>query len=183
MCADMKKQSLLVRPEDLTLWQRITKDVKPLALNQKNIISADIEHRKIKIKKMDILTVHPEIHSHIIKPVANKIDERRKRHLIRGKADIDARLDLHGLTQDQAHIRLKSFILNCYNNHKRFVIVITGKGKSSDGFGGVIKKSTPHWLQFSDISPYIIGFEQAHINHGGAGALYVWIRKKRDKAL
>ncbi len=102
-----------------------------------------------------------------------------RRSVARGKEAIDARLDLHGLTQAQAHSALSHFLRSASAREARLVLVITGKGARGDGERGVLKRQVPQWLALPEFRGFVIGFEDAHIAHGGEGALYVRIRRPR----
>ncbi|MFN3938930.1 MAG: Smr/MutS family protein, partial [Gemmobacter sp.] len=96
----------------------------------------------------------------------------------RGKQAIDARLDLHGLTQDEAHGTLLRFLRSASARDARLVLVITGKG-NRDGSRGVLRRQVPQWLGLPEFRALVVGFEDAHIGHGGEGALYVRVRRER----
>ena len=102
--------------------------------------------------------------------------------------EVDARLDLHGLTQRAAHQRLGRFLAEAQANGARLVLVITGKGRPAEpaeGHGearGVLRRAVPDWLQSPEFRPFVAGFDEAGRRHGGAGALYVRIRRKRRPA-
>jgi DNA-nicking Smr family endonuclease len=93
---------------------------------------------------------------------------------------------LHGYTQSQAHDALKHFLRAAQAKGASVALIITGKGKKDWGIGGddargegVLKRAVPLWLKLPEFRDYVIGFEQASIGHGGEGALYVRLRKKR----
>ena len=88
-------------------------------------------------------------------------------------------IDLHGKTQREAHAALVRFLRRAQREGARFVLVITGKGVrgSADGERGVLRRQVPLWLQLPELRAYVVGFEAAHVGHGGEGALYVRIRK------
>jgi DNA-nicking Smr family endonuclease len=113
-------------------------------------------------------------------PSLATIDERTRRRLARGSLPIDGRLDLHGMTQEAAHSALRHFLRSSRTDGARIVLVITGKGRSG-GDGpwdrGVLRRAVPHWLAAADLRDCVIGFEEAHVAHGGAGAIYVRIRR------
>jgi DNA-nicking Smr family endonuclease len=100
-----------------------------------------------------------------------------KRGVVSGKHEIDARLDLHGLTQSEAHAALLRFLRNAHARDVRLVLVITGKGRG--GEPGVLRRQVPQWLGLPEFRSLVIGFEDAHIAHGGEGALYVRVRRAR----
>jgi DNA-nicking Smr family endonuclease len=100
-----------------------------------------------------------------------------KQRVARGKQAIDARLDLHGLTQAEAHAALLRFLRAAHARDARLVLVITGKGKQGDGERGVLRRQVPQWLGLPEFRTLVVGFEDAHIAHGGEGALYVRVRR------
>src|SRR5262249_53904162 len=95
-----------------------------------------------------------------------------------------ARIDLHGKTQSEAHAALLSFLRKAQSDGAKFVLVITGKGGGArDDWSerGVLKRQVPQWLKLPEFRGYVVGFEDAHIGHGGAGALYVRIKRQRSR--
>ena len=103
-----------------------------------------------------------------------------KQRVARGKEPIDGRLDLHGLTQSEAHATLLRFLRAANAREARLVLVITGKGaRAGEGERGVLKRQVPLWLGSAEFRALVIGFEDAHATHGGAGALYVRVRRSR----
>jgi len=119
-------------------------------------------------------------------PPLHPIERRTLTRVARGTIEIDGRIDLHGLTQLDAHDRLRGFLHEAQSRGSKLVIVITGKGKvgGEDPFGmnerGVLRRRVPQWLAEPGLRNIVIGFEEAHRSHGGGGALYVRIRKKRS---
>lgn len=120
-------------------------------------------------------------------PPLATLEPKTRRRLTRG-AEVDARLDLHGLTQAAAHRRLRLFLLEAQASGHGVVLVITGKGDPErlmslgPAFGegrGVLKRAVPLWLAEPDLRAVVVGFESAGRRHGGDGALYVRIRRRR----
>jgi len=109
------------------------------------------------------------------------IDDRTKRRLVRGSVPIDERLDLHGLTQEAAHSALRHFLVAARSRGARMVLVITGKGRGGSAGEmhdrGILRRAVPHWLADPVLRPIVVGFEEAHLAHGGAGAIYVRLRR------
>jgi DNA-nicking Smr family endonuclease len=110
------------------------------------------------------------------------IERRLKRELARGRAAIDAALDLHGLTQAEAHQALRGFLRHSQARGARLVIIVTGKGGPMDegqwpNERGVLRRLTPQWLREPDLRSAVLGFEEAGRAHGGSGALYVRLRR------
>jgi DNA-nicking Smr family endonuclease len=110
------------------------------------------------------------------------LGRRQRARLSRGKEEIDARLDLHGMTQVRAHRALFGFLQRAHSEGLTFVLVITGKGKAGrvEFERGVLRQQVPHWLSLPEFRGLVVGFEEAHIGHGGEGALYVRVRRSRD---
>jgi DNA-nicking Smr family endonuclease len=116
-------------------------------------------------------------------PPLAPIEWRLKRDLSRGRAAIDGALDLHGLTQAEAHQALRGFLRHSQARGARLVIIVTGKGAPLDEIDhwpnerGVLKRVTPQWLREPDLRSVVLGFEEAGRAHGGSGALYVRLRR------
>jgi DNA-nicking Smr family endonuclease len=115
-------------------------------------------------------------------PPLAPIERRLKRELRRGRAEIDGALDLHGMTQAEAHQALRAFLRHSQARGARLVVVVTGKGGGEERGPwseerGVLRRVTPHWLKELDLRGVVLGFEEAGRAHGGAGALYVRIRR------
>jgi DNA-nicking Smr family endonuclease len=119
------------------------------------------------------------------------IDRRRVRKIVTGQHEIEARLDLHGLRQSDAHRRLTRFLHEAQSAGLRMVLVITGKGsarKSSDDLDsyareepGIIRRAVPLWLDEPGLRALVVSFTSAHPRHGGSGALYIHIRKRHRR--
>jgi len=109
-------------------------------------------------------------------PSLAPLDRKTKSRIARGMRAIDARIDLHGHTQTEAHNALLRFLRRACDKGASVVLVITGKGTRGDG---VLKRQVPMWLTLPEFREFVIGFDDAAIGHGGEGALYVRIRKKR----
>lgn len=120
-------------------------------------------------------------------PASEKsIEPNLKRRLARGHEPIDATLDLHGMTQEQARAALERFIPARVARGDRTVLVITGKGIKKTGYlqleqKGVLRSMVPVWLNAKDLAPMVAGIDPAHQSHGGGGALYVRLKRKREK--
>ncbi|MDQ2065189.1 Smr/MutS family protein [Xinfangfangia sp. CPCC 101601] len=113
---------------------------------------------------------------------ALRMDARTHDRMLRGKLAPDSRIDLHGMTLAQAHGELIHFILNAQSSGHRLVLVITGKGRIvHDPLPrpmGALRHQVPHWLRLSPLAQAVQQVEQANLKHGGAGALYVYLRRR-----
>ncbi len=116
-------------------------------------------------------------------PPLVSLDRRFKQRVARGRHAITARLDLHGMTQRQAHAALVDFLRQAQADGAAIVLVVTGKGSGTvahDGSErGVLRRQVPMWLALPEFRRFIVGFDEAHVGHGGAGALYVRLRRAR----
>ncbi|MEI8393974.1 MAG: Smr/MutS family protein [Rhodospirillaceae bacterium] len=108
------------------------------------------------------------------------IDRRTDERLRRGRLVVEARIDLHGLTQSVAHDTLLHFLEASYRVGRRCVLVITGKGPVSQG-GGVLRQSVPRWLSEPGLRRLIVAVHRAQPFDGGDGALYVLVKRRREK--
>jgi len=105
------------------------------------------------------------------------LDRRTAERMKKGELAIEAVLDLHGHIQDRAHAELNGFIERAWAAGRRLVLVVTGKGQGGDG---VLRREVPRWLNQSPLRERVIGFSHARQHHGGEGALYVLVRRRRD---
>lgn len=108
------------------------------------------------------------------------IDRVTKRKIAKGRLQIDARIDLHGMAQTEAHTLLFAFLHRAQAEGCRLVLVITGKG-ASFGSDGVLRRAVPAWLQTPSFRAMVSGFEEAARSHGGEGALYLRVRQKGQR--
>ena len=104
------------------------------------------------------------------------IDRRSAERLRRGQLPIEARLDLHGMTQAEAHDALAGFIARAQEDGLRCVLVITGKGGER---GGVLREAVPRWLEEAPNKGHVLATAPAQSRHGGAGARYLLLRRRR----
>ena len=103
------------------------------------------------------------------------IEPNRRHRIAREREDIGGRLDLHGLDQQRARAVLEGFLTSAWNDGWRAVLVITGKGVQGDG---ILKRRTPEWLAAPHLAHMVAGISDAARHHGGAGALYVALKRK-----
>jgi DNA-nicking Smr family endonuclease len=181
--------------EEHALWGGVARSVKPLQpaqrmeRAQKNLPeslpgepSRDEERKTARAKSVAV--AQQEAPPPKATPPLAPLGRRLKQRVARGREAIDGRLDLHGHTQAQAHAALLRFLRRVQGDDARFVIVVTGKGRTRSDRGnavepGVLKRMVPQWLSLPEFRPYVVGFEDAHVGHGGEGALYVRVRRVR----
>jgi len=169
--------------EDRALWRKTMRDVKPLAPARPAGApeEEEPETEPAPTPRLRSLTT-PAKRASSLPPLtpgeSPGVDRRTAEKLRRGQLAVEARLDLHGLTQEKAHRALASFVQEAHASGLRTVLVVTGKG----GFGdarGVLREAVPRWLNEGDLRPRVLSCAWAQPKHGGAGALYVLLRRQR----
>jgi len=180
------RRKRVLSEEEHALWESVAKQVKPLRKRHRAIKPpiAPAEAEAATAPK-PVATPRPMTSARIIPPSRPEpppplapIGRRERSQLSRGRKEIDARIDLHGMTQIRAHRVLLTFLQRAHSDGLTFVLVITGKGRSG-GESGVLRRQVPEWLSLPEFRAFVVGFETAHIGHGGEGALYVRIRRAR----
>jgi DNA-nicking Smr family endonuclease len=181
-----------LKDEDLALWQQVTRDAKPLAKRapppkRAPAPEAPAATTEPKAKKQPrparvLPRPRPVAPAKRAEPAlehgrAAGVDRRSAERLKRGQLPVEARLDLHGHSQDQAHAALDHFLRDSQARGLRCVLVITGKGTTKET-GGVLRAQVPRWLNEPANRARVLAFDYAH-KHGGLGALYVMLRRKK----
>ncbi|MFD1200164.1 Smr/MutS family protein [Brucella gallinifaecis] len=177
-----------LRPEDRILWETVAKTAKPLAgkkLQAEELVvfsalmAQEVEKKPAKKASAPALdTVEPKKKITALKEMPiHSFDRPTHRKISKGRVDIEARIDLHGLTQNDAYDLLYGFLLSAHGRGLKHVMVITGKGRSF-GSEGVLKQAVPHWFSTPLFRLLVSAYEDAAHHHGGNGALYVRLRKQ-----
>lgn len=172
--------------EDRELWELVAKQVKPLRKHRATKVhtAPRAEPSSAAPVAKPALSPRPLAQAPALRPSKPAIPplaplgKRERTKLSRGRSEIEARLDLHGMTQMRAHRALTGFLHRAHRDGLTFVLVITGKGRSG-GESGVLRRQVPEWLSLPEFRAFVVGFEEASIGHGGEGALYVRIRRAR----
>ena len=183
--------------KDETLWQFVTRQIKPIEQDRKTLGSEGDESQEDELKdvhpkdnpntgKTRPVIVQPRDDKRMDEPGGHGLDRRSAEKLRKGQMPIEGRLDLHGMTQEQGHKAVQDFIIQGQAAGKRCVLIITGKGRDAQGQRdplskgqGVLKRMVPHWLEQKPLAPLILKTELARPQHGGEGALYVLLRRRR----
>jgi len=174
--------------EERVLWESVARQVKPLRKKRRSakpVAGAELQESQIPAKPIPVQRLAASVHapkpSKPATPPLAPLGRRERSRLSRGRNEIDARLDLHGMTQIRAHHALLGFLQRAHHDGLTFVLIITGKGKAGgpESERGVLRRQVPHWLSLPEFRSLVVGFEEAHIGHGGEGALYVRIRRAR----
>ena len=169
------------------MWESVARQAKPLRTKRPVGSPPAVEvgaEMRLVTKAVPQLELNPVARSSpLVKPAVPPLaplGRRERLKLSRGRKEIEARLDLHGMTQGRAHRALSAFLHRAHSEGLTFVLIITGKGKvGSESERGVLRRQVPQWLSQPEFRGLIVGFEEAHVGHGGAGALYVRIRRSR----
>ena len=189
-----------LRPEEKELWEKVARTARRTAPEKLTKAAAEeliAEPTATKNASGKELTLRPfeigskaarNLHPAAVGPSVNrapKMDVGRFQKLRRGKLKPEARIDLHGKTAADAQADLTSFLFRAHASGKRLVLVITGKGRSSDDSGpipsrpGVLRRSLPQWVSRPPLSSIVLETTEAHLRHGGSGAFYVYLRRAR----
>jgi DNA-nicking Smr family endonuclease len=181
--------------DDVALWKAVTKGVKPIKRTPpaRSRPETAKEPAHAKPKKIGAIAPPRPVAATRPKPPpalparelshgqAAGLDKRTMDRLRRGQLPIEAEIDLHGYTQEQAHGALNAFIAGHAAAGRRCVRVITGKGSFRQGGGGVLKTAVPRWLNETPLQDSILAFTHARRDDGGEGAIYVLLRRKRPR--
>jgi DNA-nicking Smr family endonuclease len=189
---DTPRRRRRLSPDEHRLWNGITRSVAPLrrkpptpppaeaAATRDDRAPAPAGRRRAEPAPVRQIAAKPTVKP--APPIA-PLERRQKQRLARGAEPIDGRIDLHGRTQSEAHAALLGFLRRAQRDGARFVLVITGKGNlaasEASGSRGVLKRQVPLWLRLPEFRSFVLSIEDAHAAHGGAGALYVRLRRAR----
>jgi DNA-nicking Smr family endonuclease len=175
-----------IAAEDAALWHKVAATAKPLKPVKRAAPKpkAPVSEEREKPRKARAAPPPPAPPS-APKPRALAagavidLDKRTAERLKRGQLPIEGRIDLHGMTQDDAHAALARFLSASRAMGRRCVLVITGKGRPGPEGGGVLKQAVPRWLNEPALRSQILAFVAAQPKDGGAGALYVLLKRVR----
>ncbi len=193
--------------EDMMLWHHLTRTLKPLHDRDKLIAPVPFDEPGYTPTPPADHAQHPEYqrsrpalgdqhhrqapkHRPAAPPQLSRFDPRQARKIRAGRIEIEAKLDLHGMRQQEAHGALRTFLLRAHASRKKWVLVITGKGtfaRDGDGFDGagqgwdapqrgILRRNVPMWLEEADLRSVVVSYTTAAVHHGGEGALYIQLR-------
>lgn len=188
-----------LRPEEAELWQSVARTVR----TNKPALNFDLPDKPEETPQpLDLPALEPwprpplpsfrigekasPARPHNLAPAPSAgpvlMDAKKHSQMTRGKLSPEARIDLHGLTLSEAHPELIRFVLNAQENGLRLILVITGKGKQMwepvPRPTGALRHQVPHWLRLPPLGQAVLQVSQAHLKHGGAGAFYVYLRRR-----
>jgi DNA-nicking Smr family endonuclease len=172
------------------LWRSAMRDVRPLQRRPKTAAAPPDAPPEMPPPRRSAAIAAPA--SRPLAPLedgrAPGLDKRTAERLKRGRYPIEARLDLHGMVQEEAHRALTGFVAEAAARGQRCVLVITGKGLRRlaeaqeaplSGDLGILRAAVPRWLGEPALRPHILAVTAAQPRHGGGGALYVLLRRQR----
>jgi len=191
--------------DDISVWDYATRAIKPLKRGKSRVHEAETGEGNEPPRSKPAAPVATKRAQHVpaalsrtaektatkpkVAPPIAEFDRKKIKKLRSGRAEIEARIDLHGMRQDEAHEALRAFLFRAHGRGYRMVLVITGKGTFAQGdeapfdmtrerTRGVLKRNVPRWLEEPDLRHLVVSYTTAAIAHGGEGALYVHLRKK-----
>ncbi len=169
--------------EERELWARLSQTVRPLAKVAPAAEPPSTSTSKPKKNRAEhgaVAAPAPQPNATTQRPPLAPMEARKRRRLARGLSEIDARIDLHGVRQERAFLLLQAFLRQAQSRGHRVVLIVTGKGRAGGDGRGVLRQAVPAWLARPDLRHLVVGFEPANRRHGGEGALYVRIRRRRE---
>ena len=175
--------------EDQLFWQETVKDITPVAplhnvtsLNSTKPLKIAVQPKRCYATRQEFSTYSKNLEDLEF----GGIDKATLRRFKREEFPVEATLDLHGLTEDEAFEKVDNFVPLCFSQGKRCVVIITGKGlavhENDDIFTtkGVLKRQVPQWLNMSRLRALILVYKHPSERLGGSGALYILLRRNKD---
>jgi len=179
-----------VTPDELELWRHVAQSVRPIKSKRRPAAPKEAAPSappaKAKTPKPAMPAAPPAKATASTKPhelthgLSHGIDRRQAERFRKGKLTIEGKIDLHGRTQQDAHDDLLAFLRRAYAAGKRNVLVVTGKGMTTSKVG-ILRQAVPRWLNEPAFRSLVLAFDYAEPQHGGEGALYVLLKRVREK--
>lgn len=181
-----------VTPDELELWRHVAQSVRPIKTKRRPAPAKEAapsappaKTRAAKpavpptppAKPQQPAPVKPHALTH---GLSHGIDRRQAERFRKGKLTIEGKIDLHGRTQQDAHDDLLAFLRRAHGAGKRNVLVVTGKGMTTSKVG-ILRQAVPRWLNEPAFRSLVLAFDYAERQHGGEGALYVLLKRVREK--
>jgi len=176
--------------EERILWGKVARSTRPMPGKTGELAELDAFLTEAEIEKQTaaspkrpsegevepVTSATPKARSGLHYPLERPV----KRKIAKGRLALEARIDLHGLVQSEAHVLLLEFLMRAHERGMRHVLVITGKG-SSLGSEGALKRAVPMWFSKPEFRYFISSYETAAHHHGGEGALYIRLSRRHGE--
>jgi len=173
-----------VTPDEMELWRHVAQTVRPIKSRRKPAqpkeAAPGAPPAKAKAVKPAAPAAPPAKPHELIHGLSHGIDRRQAERFRKGKLTIEGKIDLHGRTQQDAHDDLLAFLRRAHGAGKRNVLVVTGKGMTKSKTG-VLRQAVPRWLNEPAFRSLVLAFDYAERQHGGEGAIYVLLKRVREK--
>ena len=185
-----------VTPDELELWRHVAQSVRPIKSKRRPAPSKEPVPSAPPAKPKAAKTAAPPVppakpqppaparHHELTHGLSHGIDRRQAERFRKGKLTIEGKIDLHGRTQQDAHDELLAFLKRAHAAGKRSVLVVTGKGMTQGKTvpkTGILRQAVPRWLNAPAFRSLVLAFDYAEPQHGGEGALYVLLKRVREK--
>jgi DNA-nicking Smr family endonuclease len=179
-----------VTPDELELWHHVAQTVRPLKSRRRTSQPKQEPTNAPAAKKAakPAAPVAPAVKAQpkpakpheLTHGLSHGIDRRQAERFRKGKLPIEGKIDLHGRTQQDAHDDLLAFLKRAHAAGKRTMLVVTGKGMTTSRTG-ILRQAVPRWLNEPAFRPLVLAFDYAEPQHGGEGAIYVLLKRVREK--
>ncbi len=180
----------ILHPDEATLFKETLRDAKPLPGKKRKSVPHAVAKSVAPKAKTTAASPSPAARKQPAATVAQSkplpplkpgptpgLDRRTHDRFKKGEMEIDGKLDLHGMTQDAAHSALVRFVERGVSAGYRCLLIVTGKGLREGS--GILRAQVPRWLNEAGLRPYLLAVNSARPQHGGDGALYVLLKRKR----
>lgn len=190
----MSNKGRPIQDAEQNLWERFVAGIRPLKKSDNKATPQPQKEKQTTPHNTTVSTPNLPLQKQTAaqppsQPTENTLDRRTLDKLKKGKMAIEATIDLHDKTQDQAYTVLVGFVTRAFQSQKRCVLVITGKGKNTkaddffftskqDGVG-ILKSRLPEWVSQPPLNEMVLKHVTAHRNHGGEGAFYLYLKRHR----
>lgn len=168
--------------------------VRPLPQHQRAVIpppTRNLVQRRVDTEDSEALAELSELVSgdgafditdttEFLEGAANGVDHGLVRRLRRGEFAFRRHLDLHGLTVEEARSALAGFFRSALRDSERCVLIVHGRGLNSPDRVPILKRHVVDWLSRGPWARSVLAFTSARPCDGGAGALYVLLRRHRN---
>jgi DNA-nicking Smr family endonuclease len=158
-----------LKPEDYAVWKKVSRTVSPRRYPKGKGSAKPLPSRE---DFANMLRISPGASEPVKRP-SKTLEINKDKKTRRGRVEIDCKIDLHDMTQDEAKPALSKAIMRASKHNKKCLLVVTGKGMRLDG---ILRRNFPNWIDDPTLRPHIATYAQAHIRHGGAGAWYVFLK-------